>query len=38
MAKAKASSGSKNSILTPASLEFLKKYLNTPSPVGFEAE
>ncbi len=38
MAKAKSAVVSKNSILTPASLAFLKKYLNTPSPVGFESE
>src|SRR6202035_1812001 len=38
MAKAKRVVGSKNSILPSASLDFLKKYLNTPSPVGFESE
>jgi putative aminopeptidase FrvX len=38
MAKAKRSVSSKNSILPAASLAFLKKYLNTPSPVGFESE
>ena len=38
MAKAKQTLASKKTILPPASLEFLKKYLNTPSPVGFESE
>jgi putative aminopeptidase FrvX len=38
MAKAKRSVSSKNSIFPAASLAFLKKYLNTPSPVGFESE
>ena len=38
MAKAKRSVPSKKSILPAASLAFLKKYLNTPSPVGFESE
>src|SRR5882757_3683480 len=38
MANAKRAVKSKNSILPPASLDFLKKYLNTPSPVGFESE
>ena len=38
MAKAKRVVSSKNSILPSASLDFLKKYLNTPSPVGFESE
>jgi putative aminopeptidase FrvX len=38
MAKAKRTVPSKNSILSPESHLFLKKYLNTPSPVGFESE
>ncbi|MDP9041989.1 MAG: M42 family metallopeptidase [Bacteroidota bacterium] len=38
MAKAKIAFSTKKSILPPASLDFLKKYLNTPSPVGFESE
>jgi hypothetical protein len=38
MAKAKSIVSSKKTILPPSSLEFLKKYLNTPSPVGFESE
>ena len=33
MAKAKKNS----SILTENSLQFLKNYINTPSPVGFES-
>jgi putative aminopeptidase FrvX len=37
MAKASVSASSKKTILTAASFEFLKKYLNTPSPVGFES-
>jgi putative aminopeptidase FrvX len=38
MAKTTASPATKKSILTDASHAFLKKYLNTPSPVGFESE
>ena len=38
MAKAKTVVSSKKSILPPSSHVFLKKYLNTPSPVGFESE
>ncbi len=38
MAKAKPAARSKTSILPQSSLDFLKKYLNTPSPVGFESE
>ncbi len=38
MAKAKTAVSSKKSILPPSSHVFLKKYLNTPSPVGFESE
>jgi putative aminopeptidase FrvX len=38
MAKVKPAVSSKKSILSPASYTFLKKYLNTPSPVGFESE
>jgi putative aminopeptidase FrvX len=38
MAKAKRTVSAKKSILTSASHNFLKKYLNTPSPVGFESE
>src|SRR5579864_6606032 len=38
MAKASRSDISKKSILSSAALDFLKKYLNTPSPVGFESE
>ena len=38
MAKAKQVPASKKTILPSASLAFLKKYLNTPSPVGFESE
>lgn len=37
MAKAVSRHNSKKSILTASSLAFLKKYLNTPSPVGFES-
>jgi putative aminopeptidase FrvX len=37
MAKATRAVRSKNTILPPASFDFLKKYLNTPSPVGFES-
>ncbi|MFI5194991.1 MAG: M42 family metallopeptidase [Chitinophagales bacterium] len=37
MAKGSASSLRKKSILTDASYTFLKNYLNTPSPVGFES-
>src|SRR5450432_3928789 len=37
MAKATRAVSSKKTILPPASLDFLKKYLNTPSPVGFES-
>ena len=37
MAKAVSGNSSKKTILPPASLVFLKKYLNTPSPVGFES-
>ena len=37
MAKASGPVSSKKTILTPTSLEFLKNYLNTPSPVGFES-
>ena len=36
MAKAAKSAKSK-SILTDKSLEFLRNYINNPSPVGFEA-
>jgi putative aminopeptidase FrvX len=38
MAKAKKTVRTKNSVLPQTSLDFLKKYLNTPSPVGFESE
>src|SRR5450755_3140207 len=38
MAKARQAVNTKNSMLPSASLQFLKKYLNTPSPVGFESE
>jgi putative aminopeptidase FrvX len=38
MAKGSGSSLSRKSILTDTSYSFLKKYLNTPSPVGFESE
>jgi putative aminopeptidase FrvX len=38
MAKAKRDSAINKSILPSNSLTFLKKYLNTPSPVGFESE
>jgi putative aminopeptidase FrvX len=37
MAKAVPGNSPKKTILPPASLVFLKKYLNTPSPVGFES-
>src|SRR5579862_1089717 len=37
MAKAKTATAAKKSILLPASFDFMKKYLNTPSPVGFES-
>jgi putative aminopeptidase FrvX len=37
MAKAVSGNSQKKTILPPASLVFLKKYLNTPSPVGFES-
>ncbi len=37
MAKAVSGNNPKKTILPPASLIFLKKYLNTPSPVGFES-
>ncbi|HZZ74516.1 MAG TPA: M42 family metallopeptidase [Puia sp.] len=37
MAKAVSRHNPKKTILTAASLAFLKKYLNTPSPVGFES-
>ncbi len=37
MAKAARIANSKKTILPPVSLDFLKKYLNTPSPVGFES-
>jgi putative aminopeptidase FrvX len=37
MAKAVSSNNPKKTVLPPASLVFLKKYLNTPSPVGFES-
>ena len=37
MAKAVSGNNPKRTILPPASLVFLKKYLNTPSPVGFES-
>ena len=37
MAKAVSGNSPKKTILSPASLVFLKKYLNTPSPVGFES-
>jgi putative aminopeptidase FrvX len=38
MAKARQIPASKKSILPASSLAFLKQYLNTPSPVGFESE
>jgi putative aminopeptidase FrvX len=38
MAKARQAVNTKNSMLPSASLQFLKKYLNTPAPVGFETE
>src|ERR1700710_572219 len=38
MAKSVSTASSKKTILPQASLDFLKKYLNTPSPVGFESE
>ncbi len=37
MAKAKTTKAKSKSILTDASYAFLKKYMNTPSPVGFES-
>jgi putative aminopeptidase FrvX len=37
MAKAKTVTSDKKSILLPGSFDFMKKYLNTPSPVGFES-
>ncbi len=37
MAKAVSVNNPKKTVLPPASLVFLKKYLNTPSPVGFES-
>src|SRR6195952_481696 len=37
MAKATSEVSSKSSLLPKASLDFLKIYLNTPSPVGFES-
>ena len=37
MAKAVSGNSPKKTVLPPASLVFLKKYLNTPSPVGFES-
>jgi putative aminopeptidase FrvX len=37
MAKSVSGNSPKKTILPPASLIFLKKYLNTPSPVGFES-
>jgi putative aminopeptidase FrvX len=37
MAKAVSGNIPKKTVLPPASLVFLKKYLNTPSPVGFES-
>ena len=37
MAKSVSGNSPKKTILPPASLVFLKKYLNTPSPVGFES-
>jgi putative aminopeptidase FrvX len=37
MAKAVTQKSPKKTILPPSSLVFLKKYLNTPSPVGFES-
>ena len=37
MAKAVKTTPKKKSILTNASLEFLKNYINNPSPVGFES-
>ena len=36
MAKTKAKSGKKKDGISPESFQFLKTYLNTPSPVGFE--
>jgi putative aminopeptidase FrvX len=38
MAKAKRVPANDKSTLSSSSLTFLKKYLNTPSPVGFESE
>ena len=37
MAKAVSANNPKKTVLPPASLVFLKRYLNTPSPVGFES-
>ena len=37
MAKSKTTKAKSKSILTDASYAFLKKYMNTPSPVGFES-
>lgn len=37
MSKAKNNRAKARSILTDTSLEFLKNYINTPSPVGFES-
>jgi len=37
MAKSVSGNSPKKNLLPPASLVFLKKYLNTPSPVGFES-
>jgi putative aminopeptidase FrvX len=38
MAKTRQVAANNKSVLTSSSLSFLKKYLNTPSPVGFESE
>jgi putative aminopeptidase FrvX len=38
MAKTQQVAANNKSVLPSASLSFLKKYLNTPSPVGFESE
>ncbi|HXB94386.1 MAG TPA: hypothetical protein VNU70_04475, partial [Puia sp.] len=37
MAKSTKSASSEPSLLNTASWDFLKKYINNPSPVGFEA-
>src|SRR5258708_5796950 len=37
MAKSAKTNKKSSSILTPRSLEFLKNYINNPSPVGFES-